>query len=408
MLTLSKVGPVTNNSDATSCVPVNYAIDTVKSVGAVTANGPTEFVVPYTVQVANLSSIADPNVQLVDNLNLTFADGTPEITVSNYALQNGPCTINAAYNGTSDIKMLAGTDTLAPGESCEMTFNVTLTYAAVTDVPKDAQLNTVLASSTSTGPNPGHTYGTGGAVEEPFNVLAVDASTDSPTLPTAPNDDTPVPTPVVLSVVVIDVVKKAGTVTTVDATHYKVPYTLIVGNTGTVDAPNVQVVDNLALTFQAGTPEITVSDLKVAAGACTANTAFNGVSDIKTLAGTDTLKPTESCTITFTASVAYKATSDVPTTVQNNIALASAVSTGPNPGHTYTGETPVAPTNTLSQDTSTDANELPTTPHGDTTTPSPVAFMLANTGLDQLIVALQAGGVVVAAAAAVAVRRMMA
>lgn len=392
VLTLLKVGPVTNNSDATSCVPVGYTIDTVKSVGAVTADDATTFHVPYTVQVTNLGVIDDPNVQLVDDLSLTFAEGAPTISVSSLTAQSGPCTVNTSYDGTSDIRLLTGTDTLAPDQSCRLTFTVNLQYADSVSVPANSQLNTVYASTTSTGPNDGHTFDSDGNPTDPFNVLAIDTSTDSPTLPNAGNGDTPTPTPVVLSVVVIDVVKSAGSVTTVDTTHYKVPYTLVVGNTGAVAAPNVQVVDNLKMTFAAGTPEITVSDQKVASGPCTINSSFNGVSDIRTLSGADTLQPNESCSVTFTVTLGYASASVVPTDAQNNIALASSVVSGPNPGHTYTNGTPVTPAGTLSQDSSTDTSQLPSAPHGDNPSPTPVVFQisqiaaqLAATGVDQVL-----------------------
>lgn len=209
VLALVKDGPVTNNSDATACVPVDVSIDTVKSVGAVSVESDTEFTVPYTVQVGNFGTISDPNVQMVDNLNRTFVSGSPEITVSDLALASGPCTLNMAYDGKLDDRILTGTDTLNVGETCSVTFNVHLAYAAKGDVPVGAvQNNTVYASTTATGPNPGHTFDSNGPVA-PFNLLGEDDSSDSPTLPSTANGDNPAPTPVVLSLVMIDVVKKS-------------------------------------------------------------------------------------------------------------------------------------------------------------------------------------------------------
>ncbi len=394
-LTLVKVGPVTNNSDATACVPVDFSIDTVKSAGSVTMQSDTEYTVPYTVKIGNNGTVADPNVQAVDDLRRTFQSGTPAITVSDLALTSGPCTINSGYNGTTNDGFLTGTDTLNPGESCVLTFNVHLTYGSASSVPVgQQQLNTVYASTTATGPNEGHTF-SGNDVNPPFNLLGEDESTDANDLPSSPQGDNPTPTPVVLSPVMIDVVKAAGTVNTIDETHYNVPYTLQVGNTGSIDAPNVQVVDNLRITFADGTPSIAVSDTKVSSGACIVNAGFNGVADIKLLAGSDTLTPGESCTITFMVALTYSSRSSVPTDRQNNLALASSVVSGPNPGHTYDGTNSIVPSGVLSVDSSTDGPSLPSNPHGDTSTPTPVTLSvpeLAETGISVITV----GGLAIA------------
>ncbi len=400
VMTLSKTGPVTNNSDATSCVPVGYTIDTVKSAGLVTGDGSTQFTVPYTIRVANLGTIDDPNIQVVDNLSQTFASGSPTITVNDLSVTDGPCTPNLSFDGTTDFRLLTGTDTLVVDDSCTMTFNVHLQYPTEGDVPLTQQLNTAYASTSSTGPNAGHEF-VGGNVNDPFNVLATDASTDSANFPGTENGDSPDPTPVILSLVRLDVVKSAGSVTTVDSTHFTVPYTVIVGNTGDVAAPNVQVVDNLMLTFAAGSPEIVVSDTAIASGPCTVNTSYNGLSDIRLLAGSDTLDPAESCAITFTVSLAYESASVIPTEPQNNVALASSTSSGSNPGHTYNGTTPVPPANLVAQDNSTDSNALPISPQGDTPSPTPVTLIvvdepLADTGVNQLSLAAITITVVVA------------
>jgi hypothetical protein len=194
--TLLEQGTAAVNTDGASCVPVNNSIDVVKSAGTVVASSATQFMVPYTITIGNQGTVTDPNVQMVDNLNLTFAEGTPTKTVSDYKKTAGTCTINSAYNGASDIRLLAGTDSFAPGQTCTVSFSVGLVYASTSQVPSTKQLNTVLASSAST-TNNGHYYN-GGNPLPPVNVIATDSSTDKSPLPTTPNGDMPVPTPVVL------------------------------------------------------------------------------------------------------------------------------------------------------------------------------------------------------------------
>lgn len=160
------------------------------------------------------------------------------------------------------------------------------------------------------------------------------------------------------------------------------------GNTGQVTAPNVQVVDNLRLTFTAGNPSVTVSDNKVTVGPCTANSAFNGIADMKLLSGDKALAQGESCIVTFTVALAYGKVADIPTDAQNNVALASSASSV-NTGHTYNNGNPVVPANVLAVDNSTDAAALPTSVHGDTPSPTPVTLpraTLADTGINQILV----------------------
>jgi uncharacterized repeat protein (TIGR01451 family) len=172
-------------------------------------------------------------------------------------------------------------------------------------------------------------------------------------------------------------------------TSFLVPYTVKVGNTGPVDLPNVQVVENLARTFKTGNPIITiVTGPKVEIGVCIANSGFNGLGDIKLLDGTKTLAVAASCTITFTARVKFPDVASIPSGAQDNTVFASSVPTGPNPGHSYTGvnpDVPVAPTSSIATDASTDATNLPVPgtpdldrlpiPAPDTAKPTPVVFV---------------------------------
>jgi len=152
---------------------------------------------PYTLMVGNNSPQPLQNVQVVDNLRRTFAAGNPALSVSAPTVTDGSCTANTGFNGDSDIRLLAGTDTLATGESCTIGFTVALVYPSSDVVPQDAQDNTALASS-ALGTNDGHEYLEDGTIVPPVNVLAVDTSTDASGLPGTPNGDTPSPTPVLL------------------------------------------------------------------------------------------------------------------------------------------------------------------------------------------------------------------
>ncbi len=396
-LTLIKNGPTTFNSDGTSCVPVNNRIDTIKSATSVNAVNSTTFDVQYSIGVKNTSGVADPNIQLVDNLSQTFASGAPTITVPSLSVVAGTCTKNNAYNGTSDIRLLSGSDTLNAGASCTLSLTVRLVYGSVGAVPSAQQLNTVLASTTATGPNDGHTY-SGSNPVEPFNALATDTSTDGANYPGTPNTDTPTPTPVLLAYYVVDVVKTVGSVTTVNDVTYSIPYTLVIGNSAGVTLPNVQVSDNLSNTFANGAPVIEVTSKSIKSGPCTINNSFNGTSVFGLLSGTDSLTSGQSCTVSLVVKVTYPSRESVPQTDQNNIAYASSVATGPNAGYTYGVSGPQQPANALTFDSSTDATALPSSAHGDTSSPTPVRFSLAQTGISSFQVLLLGAAILVVGA----------
>lgn len=397
LLTLMKNGPTTFNSDGTSCVPVNNRIDTIKSATSVNAVNSTTFDVQYSIGVKNTSGVADPNVQLVDSLSQTFASGSPTITVPSLSVVAGTCTKNNAYNGTSDIRLLSGSDTLNAGASCTLSLTVHLVYGSVGAVPSAQQLNTVLASTTATGPNDGHTY-SGSNPVEPFNALATDTSTDGTNYPGTPNADTPTPTPVLLAYYVVDVVKTVGTVTTINDVTYSIPYTLVVGNSAAVTLPNVQVSDNLSNTFATGAPTVEVTSKSVTNGACTVNNSFNGTSVFGLLSGTDSLTSGQSCTIALTVKVTYPSRESVPQTDQDNIAYASSVSAGPNAGYTYGVSGAQQPANALTFDSSTNATALPSGAHSDTSSPTPVRFTLAQTGISSFQMLLLGAVIIVAGA----------
>jgi uncharacterized repeat protein (TIGR01451 family) len=186
----------------------------------------------------------------------------------------------------------------------------------------------------------------------------------------------------------IDVVKSVGTVVKVNSTTFRVPFTIKVGNTGSGFSPNVQVTENLAKAFKAGTPTISILTTppitSTPSGICTLNTSFDGQStgNTKLLTGTNTLSGGTSCTISFTAQLNYSGS--LPTAIQNNSVYASTT-INTNPGHTFTNDaamTPIYPPDLFDADTSTDrpnnAVALPSSTHGDIASPTPITIPIAS------------------------------
>lgn len=109
----------------------------------------------------------------------------------------------------------------------------------------------------------------------------------------------------------IGVAKEAGVATDLGGGVFSIPYTITVRNQGNVDLANVQVVENFAQQFglALGTAplqpgEYRVSTAPAAAVPLSANTNFNGSSDINLLnAGASTLTAGATQTVTLTVEV---------------------------------------------------------------------------------------------------------
>ncbi len=182
-------------------------IDVVKSTTGAIKDGSsnTSFLVPYKIKVGNTGPVDLPNVQVTEYLPNTFKAGNPTISIATAAKkESGICEVNPGFNGKDDPKLLDGTKTLAVGASCTITFTARVQFADVASIPSAAQNNTVFASSTPTGPNPGHSY-TGLNPEVPVppaSSIATDTSSNAvdlpipgdPDLSNLPNPANPSPT----------------------------------------------------------------------------------------------------------------------------------------------------------------------------------------------------------------------
>ena len=119
-------GDPTNNSDPT---PVSFnpapALGVAKNVVSVVPAEGGRLTVTYSIPVRNYGSVNLTNLQLTENLSTTF--GTTPFTVTSVTSPNGDLSPNRNYNGTTDINLLTGTDTLAAGQTKTLQLVVTIT-----------------------------------------------------------------------------------------------------------------------------------------------------------------------------------------------------------------------------------------------------------------------------------------
>ncbi|MGQ5525477.1 prealbumin-like fold domain-containing protein, partial [Chitinimonas sp. PSY-7] len=177
----------------------------------------------------------------------------------------------------------------------------------------------------------------------------------------------------------LTVLKRAGTPNFLGGRIFDVPYRLVVGNTGTITAANVQVNDNLTSTFRAGLPANGGGGVSLLPGSfavsngpnttvCQGNSQYNGLTDSSLLTGGFDLQPGESCVMSFVVHVNFGA-NPVPTDALLNTGLAS--STNPGSGVNRTGFTFTAdgqpqnpPTGMVTQSSSIDVAPVSGLPAG--------------------------------------------
>jgi uncharacterized repeat protein (TIGR01451 family) len=168
-----------NNNDPT---PINFAENPVlgvaKSVASVVDAGNGNSTVTYSIRAQNLGDVPLNNLQLTENLVTTF--GSVPFTVNRVSAPQGNLTPNPNYNGRTDLNLLAGTDTLALGETKTLELVVTITP------PNERRTFTNQVEGTATSP-------TGRTVRD-LSQNGINPDPDSDRNPT--NND--VPTPLVI------------------------------------------------------------------------------------------------------------------------------------------------------------------------------------------------------------------
>jgi uncharacterized repeat protein (TIGR01451 family) len=273
--------PATPGSDApngvvTPVVLTPQKIDVVKAAGVPKQVGAKLFEISYAVVVGNVGATSPTlfNVQADDNLKLTFPTAT-SYAVSNYAVVAGAGTPAAAcmaavppFLGTAAAsKMLKGDGDLAGGQSCVITFKVTVDFTGAA-IPTVSQNNTVFTSAVgaNTIPNPGYSVPDTGLAVPPAVGTTIDISATAPptsgppgTLPAIPplptvaggDVDVGIPTPVIFVLAEDgEILVSKSTPTKVGSAGDVVEYTVVVRNTSSNAVTSVKVTDTPPVGFE--------------------------------------------------------------------------------------------------------------------------------------------------------------
>ena len=117
--------PSNNNVPTPLSFAENPVLGVTKSVASVVDAGGGNLTVTYSIRAQNLGDVPLNNLQLTENLVTTF--GSIPFTVNRISAPQGNLTPNPNYNGRANLNLLAGTDTLAVGETKIVELVVTIT-----------------------------------------------------------------------------------------------------------------------------------------------------------------------------------------------------------------------------------------------------------------------------------------
>ncbi|MEM1177781.1 MAG: IPTL-CTERM sorting domain-containing protein [Acidobacteriota bacterium] len=242
---------VTDQDDADAAVPGNPGIDVVKTLDSLVDEGGGVFTATFSVDVSNTGNVLLLDVEILDDLTLTFP---PPIVIQTVTPPTGGINLppNPNFDGVGDTNLIA-----ASPNPLLLNFTETFTFSVTFDRAGE--------------PGPLDNVATGSG-DSPQGVNVQDSDDAQITLP-------PVP-----AVPVIGLAKAVdGPVIDNGDGTLSVPFLFTVDNFGDVDLFDVQVTDDLSLTFPppASVVSVTapVASITVGTGALAANAAFDGVGD---------------------------------------------------------------------------------------------------------------------------------
>ncbi|UII24194.1 putative Ig domain-containing protein [Fulvivirga ligni] len=264
-----------NNGDPTEVGendPTIINLNAVPQIGAAKSSAAPQFLddgsylVNYTITVENLGNVNLQNVQVQDNLELTYP-APVSFEVSSISA-TGSLIVSNTYNGHSDIDLLENNSTLGIGDK----ETISLSLIVFPNGAVGPFVNSAIASGNGAG-------GTGSTTDT--SAPGSDPDPNGNGYPGDPGEDGGTTTYLSLSPV-IGVAKAAGAPQPMENGHFSVTYLINVKNLGNTSLHNVSVFDALAsFTFP---PDVhySVTDLK-SEGTLVVNPNYNGDDDINLL-----------------------------------------------------------------------------------------------------------------------------
>jgi uncharacterized repeat protein (TIGR01451 family) len=190
-----------------------------QQVGNFLDNMDGSFTITYDIGVTNIGDVALTNVQIVEDLRVTFPSPTT-YTVDQLLVNTQPAintlTVNSSFNGTTDLNLLDGTAQLFVGESASLYLTLTVSINGFA------------------GPYYNFIYG---KANSPAGKQVVDSDNDAVTF-----TENPV---IGLAKKVVSVIELAGS----DPKKFDVTLALVVGNYGNVTLCDLELYDDISSQF---------------------------------------------------------------------------------------------------------------------------------------------------------------
>ncbi|MFK7915892.1 MAG: OmpA family protein, partial [Pseudomonadales bacterium] len=234
------------------------------------------FVTTITLTIANVGDAPLIDVQLRDDLMLTFADAA-SFAVLGALSSTGPLTVNPGFDGLGDTALLAGTDALPVGGSGTVQF-------AVAFDPGSAPGPFFNVANGQAVPDlpPGTTGPTDPVDDDSDDGSDPDPDGDGDPSESGENDPTPIDVPAE-GPAVIGLAKAARDVAALADGEFAVTIELTVENLGASLLQDVQVTDDLRDTFSAAR-SFRILEAPTATGGLPVNAGYDGASNIALLA----------------------------------------------------------------------------------------------------------------------------
>ncbi len=304
--------PISHATGTSGGEPEPSQIDLRKSAGPVTALPDGQYSVPILIQLENLGSRPLANVQVSDDLARELAPASP-IGITGLRVEGGLQQINENYDGTSVITLLAGTETLEAGTGASIHFD--LRFSANGQPGPFFNLAKAVAKDLAKGKSVS-------ACSRP-PLADPDIKSGRGCKPTKINIPPQPP--------LIGMAKAAAEAEWLGDGWFRSRMTFIARNYGGEKALNVQIFDDLGMTFR----DAAEFQVEALASSWPVNSSFDGVADTRLLAPGAFLFADESLSVELT--VRFRPTADIRQQILN---MACAGAEGGPCDQSYDGQDP--------------------------------------------------------------------
>ncbi|MEZ4633074.1 MAG: Ig-like domain-containing protein [Deinococcales bacterium] len=256
----SGTNPATTNPEdpndtgtANDATPVSFSENPLLGL-AKEANEPVAdydnegYLISYIFTLKNYGDVVMSNIQVTDNLDNVF--GTGRYSVS--SIESVSLSVNLSFNGSSDVNLLTGADSLAVGTSATVTLTVFVPFSSIDSTSSFSNIAAITANSPTGQPVSDQSSGGNNNNPDPDNDGNPTNNDNATTITLTPPAEPQTEIRIRIDKQVADKVYTIGE---------EVPYTLIVTNDNEFEAITVDITDTppTGTSYVPGTATITIA-----------------------------------------------------------------------------------------------------------------------------------------------------